>query len=135
MLDPLLFRSEVANLMIKIENMNEEMETEIPRRRGRPSISPRTFKSKQIATNDSSSDDDDDDDEEEEMPKKKQRQTVPNNNVRKDAVKHLPVFVQTKNAGRCKMANCEKKSFIICKKCNVYLCLKRGKNCFYDFHN
>ena len=53
--------------------------------------------------------------------------------VRFDGFNHLPEIVSLK--GRyCKVRGCEKRSTIWCSKCNVYLCLKKGQNCFVKFH-
>lgn len=53
--------------------------------------------------------------------------------VRYDGVNHLPEAAAI--AGRtCKMQGCKKRSVIWCRKCRVYLCVKKEKNCFVDFH-
>lgn len=36
---------------------------------------------------------------------------------------------------RCAMQKCKKKSTVYCVKCNVYLCLVGGRNCFRKFHS
>ena len=50
--------------------------------------------------------------------------------VRYDGIHHWPEFRETRN--RCRV--CSYLSFIYCSKCHV-LCLRKGRNCFYDFHN
>lgn len=54
----------------------------------------------------------------------------PPNYVRFDNVGHLPTFV---SQGRCK--NC-KKGFtsVYCNKCNLRLCMREKRNCFYQYH-
>jgi hypothetical protein len=53
--------------------------------------------------------------------------------IRYDGQNHMPEFVATK--GRtCKVQGCQKRSVFWCKKCRVYLCIKKGQNCFEDFH-
>ncbi|XP_028413305.1 piggyBac transposable element-derived protein 3-like [Dendronephthya gigantea] len=67
-------------------------------------------------------------------PKKKTKCHViptPIADVRYDGVGHMPDFSEKKQ--RCR--HCPKGySFIQCTKCQVHLCLVRGKNCFKDFH-
>jgi hypothetical protein len=53
--------------------------------------------------------------------------------VRYDGVNHLPVHIANEGR-RCKMPGCKKRSVIWCMKCKVYLCVKKGKNCFVEFH-
>jgi hypothetical protein len=53
--------------------------------------------------------------------------------IRYDGMNHLPEFAA--NMGRtCKLQGCKKRSVIWCKKCRVYLCLKKDQNCFVEFH-
>lgn len=53
--------------------------------------------------------------------------------VRFDGYSHFPEIVSLK--GRyCKVRGCEKRSTIWCNKCHVYLCIKKGQNCFLKFH-
>lgn len=131
-LDSLNFRAEVADCLLAVQQINTATEEEPPRRRGRPSLAtPSTSrqstpdsKELNIAVDTIVS-----------QPKRKRTvQVQPPEEVRKDTIMHMPDFVQEKNAGRCKRPGCTKKSFIICKKCKVYLCLKRENNCFAKFH-
>ena len=53
--------------------------------------------------------------------------------VRLDGLNHLPENVAQR--GRfCEMQDCKQRSTVWCIKCRVYLCLKKGKNCFVAFH-
>lgn len=60
-----------------------------------------------------------------------------NVDARYDRVDHLPKRMNTKNAQRCKLETCKRKSMFICRKCSVYLCLTgkdEEEDCFYRFH-
>ena len=53
--------------------------------------------------------------------------------VRLDGTNHLPESVA--NRGRfCKVRGCKQRSTVWCVKCRVYLCLKKERNCFMQFH-
>ncbi|XP_036346069.1 piggyBac transposable element-derived protein 3-like [Rhagoletis pomonella] len=149
-LDSLNFRAEVANCMLNVKTSNLQSDIETTRRRGRPSRmvaslslqstpkshvqnlpeSPNLSCCSSQAPNDSNT-------ENTSTPPQKRKRTVqihPPEEVRKDTVMHIPHFVASKNNGRCKMPGCTKKSYIICQKCNVYLCVKRDSNCFALYH-
>lgn len=66
--------------------------------------------------------------------KKKQPAARPLNETRYDGVGHFPVFVEQKHQVRCKMEGCTGKTYILCTKCKLNLCLNREKNCFLSFH-
>ena len=51
--------------------------------------------------------------------------------VRYDGIHHWPEFHDTRN--RCRV--CSYLSFNYCLMCHLCLCLQKGRNCFYDFHN
>ena len=53
--------------------------------------------------------------------------------VRLDCVNHFPDNV-AEVARRCRLRGCTKRSTIWCAKCRVYLCLKKNRNCFTQFH-
>lgn len=53
--------------------------------------------------------------------------------VRLDGVNHIPEDV-AKVGRRCKLPGCMLRSRIWCKKCRVYLCIKKAGNCFEQFH-
>lgn len=58
----------------------------------------------------------------------------PLQDVRYDKKNHLPEFQDRKNNMRCKNPECNAKTFVVCSKCQVPLCVARGKNCFLQFH-
>lgn len=63
------------------------------------------------------------------QPKKNAR-VKPPEDVRYDAISHLPAH---EKRGRCK--NCKKGfSYTACRKCRVHLCFTDKRNCFYDYH-
>ena len=50
-------------------------------------------------------------------------------------VDHLPQFAATR--ARCayrSLIKLENRTFIRCMKCNIPLCLQKGRNCFYEHH-
>ena len=51
--------------------------------------------------------------------------------VRYDGIHHWPELRETRNRYRV----CSYLRFIYCSKCHMCLCLQKGRNCFYDFHN
>ncbi|MCL4149497.1 UNVERIFIED_CONTAM: hypothetical protein GTU68_003642 [Idotea baltica] len=60
---------------------------------------------------------------------------IPEENIRKDSVGHWPMIMQGTERPRCKMPNCNGRTNVYCNKCNVNLCFKKEKNCFYMFHH
>ncbi len=65
-------------------------------------------------------------------PKKAAVQSSPSQDMQFDGFNHLPACTEKRQ--RCKYCK-EGFSFIKCEKCNVWLCLRKGKNCFQDFHS
>ena len=53
---------------------------------------------------------------------------------RLDGVGHFPDHVASVPKC-CAAAGCKKRSMIWCTKCRRYLCLKKGVNCFWSYHN
>lgn len=53
-----------------------------------------------------------------------------------DQTGHFPVIDKSRQV-RCKNEKCDKKSYILCIKCNVHLCLNThdSRNCFTEFHS
>jgi hypothetical protein len=51
-----------------------------------------------------------------------------------DDVGHTPSSDGKSFASRCKNNNCQSRTRIFCKKCDVHLCLSNSKNCFEEFH-
>lgn len=141
-LDSMNFRIQVARTLLAAQPDNTPHPPYTPRTRGRPSkASSRLINesSESRTTNnnicdDLDSDDSDNDDSIQPPKRKKVYQSVPPKEVRLDQKLHMPIFVQAKSAGRCKAEGCSKSSFIMCKKCQVFLCVKRNLNCFENFH-
>lgn len=48
---------------------------------------------------------------------------------------HLPAYDDNKEATRCKLKGCTQRSHFFCKKCNVHLCIVKGRICFTEFHS
>lgn len=65
---------------------------------------------------------------------RKKTEKKPLNEIRYDTVNHLPDVDNSKNGSRCKNENCEFKTHVFCTKCQVHLCLIKGRNCFKKFH-
>lgn len=59
---------------------------------------------------------------------------VPPVSVRTTCAVHIPEMVNLKNPMRCREKGCSGKSRVRCMKCDVYLCLQTGRNCFATFH-
>lgn len=57
---------------------------------------------------------------------------IPQKNVRMDQVGHWPIISEKR--GRCKLPNCKGSPSVMCKKCNVHLCIEKKRNCFVQFH-
>lgn len=57
-----------------------------------------------------------------------------NDFIRFDGYNHIPE-VAAKIGRLCKVKGCKKRSSVWCKKCRVYLCLKKDQNCFELWHN
>lgn len=122
------FRIEVAKSLLAAQQ--NEIQESIPRRRGRPSKSGAVESAPSLLSSQSDTDSSDSI-----QPKRKKIfQIPPPQEVRLDQKMHLPLFLNVKSAGRCKAKHCNKSSYIICEKCNVYLCVKRESNCFEEFH-
>lgn len=54
---------------------------------------------------------------------------------RYDGYDHLPAFDDIKAPRKCRFESCSSRSKIRCRKCDVYLCLSRDKDCFYLYHS
>jgi hypothetical protein len=57
----------------------------------------------------------------------------PTRDVHEDGIGHFSIWLKTR--GRCKLPLCTRFSFIMCEKCDVFLCLNKARNCFNQFHN
>lgn len=67
------------------------------------------------------------------IPKKPKasKEKRPSPSRRYDGSGHTRIKTDTRQ--RCKNEGCKFKSFIVCEKCNVHLCVKK-RNCFDLFH-
>lgn len=77
-----------------------------------------------------------DSDTEDEQPlvKRKYMPPKPSDAKRYDGYNHLPTFDELSAPRSCRLETCTSRSKIRCTKCNVYLCLSRGKDCFRFYH-
>ncbi|XP_053600445.1 piggyBac transposable element-derived protein 3-like [Plodia interpunctella] len=66
--------------------------------------------------------------------KRKYMPSKPSEAKRYDGYDHLPMFDDIRAPRTCRMENCVSRSKIRCVKCDVYLCLSRGKDCFKNYH-
>ncbi|XP_046685653.1 piggyBac transposable element-derived protein 3-like [Homalodisca vitripennis] len=66
---------------------------------------------------------------------KRQNAIKPVDDVRWDGKNHLTSFDDSRNNSRCKNPGCKQKTFVMCTKCSVNLCVARNRNCFFDFHS
>ena len=62
-------------------------------------------------------------------PKKGMKASSVPETIRYDKYDHWPILTGTKNAQRCKMDNCTRKTMFMCGKCNLYLCVTKS-TCF-----
>lgn len=70
-------------------------------------------------------------------PRMKERKFTPSHpqdDVRKDGVGYLPIV--TSNRLRCRNCVLSANTFstVVCAQCNVTLCLKKERNCFFEYH-
>jgi len=78
-------------------------------------------------------DEDDDVEQENKKPEfRKACQVITNQRYNK--FDHWPKQIMSKNAQRCKLEGCKRKTRFWCTKCKVYLCIT-GSDYFIDFHN
>lgn len=68
-----------------------------------------------------------------EAKRKKGCQVLPPSDVRLDNLGHSQI--KTDQRMRCKRPGCKLQSCVKCTKCNVFLCAKKGNDCFYLFHS
>lgn len=75
-------------------------------------------------------------DQNDEVPLKRTRyESMPYTEMRYDGHDHMPLVDEKKENTRCKLEMCKYKSHIYCSKCNVHLCIMKGRNCFANFHS
>lgn len=66
--------------------------------------------------------------------KRAKYQKKPTEYVVEDIIVYMPVFSDTTYAMRCKQKGCKSKTFFMCEKCQVNLCISRDNNCLKDSH-
>ncbi len=54
--------------------------------------------------------------------------------IKLDKMDHVPAHDQKDQPTRCKRNKCTGRTFFLCKKCNVHLCITKKSNCFAEFH-
>ncbi|KAH7973889.1 hypothetical protein HPB49_006414 [Dermacentor silvarum] len=59
---------------------------------------------------------------------------LPSPSVRTLSASHMPEIVDQKSASRCRNPGCCERTKLRCCKCNLFLCLTAGRNCFKAFH-
>lgn len=59
---------------------------------------------------------------------------LPSPSVRNLSASHMPEIVDQKSASRCRNPGCCERTKFRCCKCNLFLCLTAGRNCFKAFH-
>nr|CAI5860067.1 unnamed protein product [Callosobruchus analis] len=65
--------------------------------------------------------------------KKGPTKEISQEDIRKDGFDHLPYWQET-DRSRCKYPGCTGKSYIICNKCQIPLCLNKDRKCSLLFH-
>ena len=58
-------------------------------------------------------------------------QSIPTKDIRLDGFDHLSTYSDKRQ--RCKKCKTGF-SYIRCRKCNVWLCLNKDRNCYHDYH-
>lgn len=112
-LDLLSFKHILAESLIKLGNSVLTP----TRKRGRPSSSPKLDVAK--------------------LPTKHRKvdSKNPTLEIIKDRVDHFAFIDYLRDGTLCKHVGCTMRTHIMCKKCNVHLCLTKDRNCFYNFHS
>ncbi|XP_039298104.1 piggyBac transposable element-derived protein 1-like [Nilaparvata lugens] len=73
--------------------------------------------------------------EEEQGPPPQKRKRLPPLPARLKKAGHMPEALEMKNPARCRRPGCSTgKSRIKCRRCDVFLCLTKDKNCYELFH-
>ncbi|KAK2702708.1 hypothetical protein QYM36_018693 [Artemia franciscana] len=65
--------------------------------------------------------------------KKMRRNIVPSSSVCYDSLAHWPEIFDERQ--RCKFCAKYAYTFVKCLKCNMHLCLAKGKNCFKTYNS
>ncbi|CAK1583501.1 unnamed protein product [Parnassius mnemosyne] len=127
MLGLLQYRLNLVKAMMKYSGGKVEPNFLIPGSIFCPSTSPSTRSSLTAASEGLQCTDD--------PPTKKHRLVVPQPQleIRLNSVDHLPRFVDSKSASKCRHPTCSSRSRTMCVKCNMYIYVLKN-NCFESYH-
>lgn len=112
-MDLLGFKQKLASTLICIGSSVETPS----RKRGRPSSSNKVIDRPKLRT------------------KHRVIDRYPTDVTRKDNIGHYVYMDDLRDATFCKLEGCKKRTHLVCKKCNVHLCITKVRNCFYDYHH
>uniref|UniRef100_A0A3Q2WXU4 Si:ch211-255f4.7 n=1 Tax=Haplochromis burtoni TaxID=8153 RepID=A0A3Q2WXU4_HAPBU len=68
-------------------------------------------------------------------PPRQKWKPQPNEALRHYGAIHLPEMVDETHASRCRRSNCMSKTYVMCTKCKVFLCVSKKGNCFLKYHS
>ncbi len=74
------------------------------------------------------------DSEDESTPPRQKWKPLPNAGLRHYGAIHLPEMVDETHASRCRRSGCKSKTYVMCTKCKVFLCVSKKGNCFLKYH-
>ena len=74
------------------------------------------------------------DSEDDYTPPRQKWKPQPNAALRHYGAIHLPEMVDEKHASRCRRSDCKSKTYVMCRKCKVFLCVSKKSNCFMKYH-
>lgn len=78
--------------------------------------------------------DSDGDSEDDYTPPRQKWKPQPNAALRHYGAIHLPEMVDETHASRCRRSGCNSKTYVMCTKCKVFLCVSKKGNCFLKYH-
>ncbi|KAK3566746.1 hypothetical protein QTP86_004447 [Hemibagrus guttatus] len=67
-------------------------------------------------------------------PPRQKCKPQPNVALRHYGAIHLPEMVDETHASRCRRSGCNSKTYVMCTKCKVFLCVSKKGNCFLKYH-
>ena len=74
------------------------------------------------------------DSEDDYTPPRQKWKPQPNAAFRHYGAIHLPEMVDETHASRCRRSSCKSKTYVMCTKCKVFLCVSKKGNCFLKYH-
>ncbi|CAG6022022.1 unnamed protein product [Menidia menidia] len=74
------------------------------------------------------------DSEDDYTPPRQKWKLQPNPSLRHYGAIHLPENVDETHASRCRRSGCRSKTYVMCTKCKVFLCVSKKGNCFLKYH-